>query len=382
MQITPRDDRLTLSELFEGAGSPVQNLISNLGMATAQDLGALAQGIGVLITLAGIVVGFLLTYSQLRQANRTLRLQLNSQSLDTLGTLYERLYQIDEFDSRMRVDFEYHFASVYAPAIEKRLVYQKLLTAAEINALAEVNAILNFFEHSAHLSRRRGGALPRLMAEDHVSVFDYWFNVVMRKESHAVLRRYLTYGYECISQRAGNVAEPVYVATYGTLMTGEANRLDAEVRDRMTSMGPCRMPGTLYLIAPEDRYPGLKPAAPYSGDVVLGELYRIGEHDDEARDIIHKLDRYERYHVTDPAVSEYERRYILVEEPTPGAWTPKSSLWERTWRFVLRRPDRRKYSHRGAWVYFHKSDPSEPHMRRIPSGDWRTFQLERQGTKT
>jgi len=44
----------------------------------------------------------------------------------------------------------------------------------------------------------------------------------------AVLRRYLTYGYENIFRQTKMAAEPVYLARYGTLMTGEKNKLPAD----------------------------------------------------------------------------------------------------------------------------------------------------------
>ncbi|MBE7159070.1 MAG: gamma-glutamylcyclotransferase, partial [Rhodospirillales bacterium] len=47
---------------------------------------------------------------------------------------------------------------------------------------------------------------------------------------------------------------PVFLAAYGTLMTGQVNQLAPAVRHRMHPVGPCRIPGRLYLVRTQRAY--------------------------------------------------------------------------------------------------------------------------------
>ena len=120
------------------------------------------------------------------------------------------------------------------------------------------------------------------------------------------------------------------LAVYGTLMTGQAYEGRPDVERLLRSLGPCRIPGTLFSTGD---YPWL-----VQGDgEVHGELYEVLEADTFAI-----LDAYEgEGRHTAHGAGTYERRRVRLLEPDVEAW-----------------------------VYVWAGEPlGEP----IDEGDWRTF---------
>ncbi|MGD0732919.1 MAG: gamma-glutamylcyclotransferase family protein [Terracidiphilus sp.] len=144
--------------------------------------------------------------------------------------------------------------------------------------------------------------------------------------------------------------EPVFLAVYGTLMTGQANALDRGVQARMKRRGRCYIPGKIVEIGGDrrgSRYPGLILAGSWDNSLVIGELFVVGDDDRSAADVLRDLDAYEEYIPDNPAESEYSRRFVTV--------------------FL----DRDRIKERGAWVYVYNKPIAG--LTIIESGDWARF---------
>src|SRR4051794_13919573 len=121
------------------------------------------------------------------------------------------------------------------------------------------------------------------------------------------------------------------LAVYGTLMSGQAYDGRPDVESMMRSVGPCRIPGTLYSAGD---YPGLGPTR---GEVA-GELFEV--HDPDTAFPI--LDAYENEgRHTEDGAGRYARVRLRLLEPEVEAWV---YVWE-----------------------------GEPRGEPIDAGDWRTF---------
>jgi gamma-glutamylcyclotransferase (GGCT)/AIG2-like uncharacterized protein YtfP len=119
------------------------------------------------------------------------------------------------------------------------------------------------------------------------------------------------------------------LAVYGTLMTSLNGPDELGIAGRVTSVGPCRLNGTLYDLG---AYPGFVP----EGDTkVHGELLRLAD-----PSVLDLLDRYEGYDPDRPDASLYVRRTITLADP-PGT---------------------------EAQVYVYNQDPANADP--VPSGDW------------
>jgi gamma-glutamylcyclotransferase (GGCT)/AIG2-like uncharacterized protein YtfP len=232
--------------------------------------------------------------------------------------------------------------------MEKWLVYPELITADEMARFVNIDAFLNFFEIAAHASTDK-----RLLtsATYRDVMFSYWFDL-MTDDNHAILRRYLYLSFEAIRKRAGFAADsptgdPVYLAVYGTLMTGQANQLAPGVRAKMKSLGKCRIPGKIFKIR-DDRdkvqYPGLVFVSNGDSSSVTGELFEIGKDDRHAAEVLRAIDAYEEFLPDNWADSTFCRRFVAVY---PGDH-------QETKRF--------------AWVYVYNK--STAGMDVIESGDW------------
>jgi len=241
-----------------------------------------------------------------------------------------------------------------APLLEKLLVYPELVAHDERRRLEGIDAALR---RDAAIARDGGGAALGKRAE------------LLRGAGYAVLRRYLEAKstaaefdgaafdgaeLEALRSALGFAREPVLLAAYGTLMTGQPNRVPAATRRSLRSRGPCEIRGHLYLV--EDGpfgYPGLiraaragSEAAPEGGGWVAGELFEIGADDRAAAAVLRGLDAYEAFDPRDPGGSAYLRRFVPVSVGgvAAGAY---------------------------AWLYVYNGDAAR--LRPIEGGDWRSF---------
>lgn len=291
-----------------------------------------------------LIVGFLFTWSQLKDSR-------HNQAFDFYIAMFERFYNFKHLDPEVRIDFEYQFFDKIAPLMEKWLVYPELITAGEMERFVAIDAFLNFFEIVAHASTDK-----RLLtsAAYRDVMFSYWFDL-MTDDNHAILRRYLYLSFEAIRKRVGFAAdnpsgEPVFLAVYGTLMTGQANLLAPGVRAAMKSHGKCRIPGKIVGIEDNHagiRYPGLISSSNHDGSSVIGELFEIGADDRRAAGILRTIDAYEEFNPGAPADSTFCRRFIAVHLDSDQTT--------------------KKY----AWVYVYNRPTSG--LPVIESGDWSKF---------
>jgi gamma-glutamylcyclotransferase (GGCT)/AIG2-like uncharacterized protein YtfP len=112
------------------------------------------------------------------------------------------------------------------------------------------------------------------------------------------------------------------LAAYGTLMTGEPNRLSPAVRRRMVSQGPCLIPGRLFRVRNPGGldYPALV-AAPRQ--TVPAELFSLPVADLKA------IDAYEDFRPAAPHQSTYLRRRLIAQTVCGPV---------RAWVYVWNRP--------------------------------------------
>jgi gamma-glutamylcyclotransferase (GGCT)/AIG2-like uncharacterized protein YtfP len=312
--------------------------------------GAGMQGIGAILVPLILIAGFLFTWSQLKDAR-------HNKSFDFYIEMFERFYDLNHLDQDVRICFEYRFFDTIAPLMEKWLVYPEMVTKEESARFVGIDAFLNFFEIVAHASTDK-----RLLqsATYRDVMFSYWFDL-MTDDNHAILRRYLCLSFEAIRRRAGFVSEnpkgePVLLAVYGTLMTGQANKLVPGVHAKMRSLGTCFIPGVIVEVS-DDRdgshYPGLVLSSNKQGFLVTAELFEVGEDDQRAAGVLKAIDAYEEFSPGSPADSPFTRRFVAV--------------------CLDRDQNKKKY----AWVYVYNRPTSD--MPIIENGDWAKFVGTRAG---
>jgi gamma-glutamylcyclotransferase (GGCT)/AIG2-like uncharacterized protein YtfP len=253
---------------------------------------AALQGIGAVMVPLVLIAGFLFTWFQLKDAR-------HGKAFDFYIAMFDKFYNLQHLDQDVRIDFEYRFFETIAPLMEKWLVYPETIKDDEMARFVAIDAFLNFFEIAAHASTDK-----RLLtsATYRDVMFSYWFDL-MKDDDHVILRRYLLLSFEAICRRVGfNIdrsnEEPVLLAVYGTLLTGQTNTLAPSVRVRMKSRGKCLIPGEIVEIGDDHagiRYPGLVLASNNHGSLVIAELFEIGRDDRRAADVLRAIDEYEEF---------------------------------------------------------------------------------------
>lgn len=298
-------------------------------------IGAFLQGVtGILLTLGGAFAWY-----RYRQGKRT-------ESIRWLTETGSKFYQFDKIDERLRLEFEYDFYSLFAPIMEKWLVYPNALDQREKQQLSRIDALLNFFELVCYVSAKD----RYLRSSDREATFQYWFDDIMcQSDEHVLLRLYLQFGFEHLRKRMALEAPQNCIAVYGTLMRSVADQItNRELRAEACAarrhlgayLGPCRIRGRLVDLG---EYPGL---VPDESGTVAGELYELpfgtrGEALGRLRAAIREIDRYEEIDIEYPDRSEYTRRFVKLAEPADAA----------------------------AWVYFLNRPRSTPVP--VPSGEWK-----------
>jgi len=254
---------------------------------------------------------------------------------------HQGISKIEEADERIRHAFESAFFDDIAPAIEKALVYPEDLSLVERGLLRQIDDLLGLLDriagsssakHFSSICRRDAG-------------LEKWAGDLIRRQSHIILRRYLPIKFENLAKQCGFERQPVHAAVYGTLMRGEYNSVDRCVLSTFKRIGQCEIPGTLYDVGRNQRYPGLVLS---SDGMVDGELLEIAPTDQDAVALLRKLDEYEGYNATETDQSEFLRRYVMLEKPRAGAW-----------------------------VYVLNRDPLQNGFTKIQSGSWRSFKKDR-----
>lgn len=253
-----------------------------------------------------------------------------------INDLFKDFYLNEQFED-IRRGLEYHYEEEIQLLIEGRLTERdreiKLLEQKDIELLAQIDDLLNYFEHIAYLEEE-----SHIKAKDREAMFEYWFDL-LNQPKFAAIRRYVSkFGFDRVADSLEAPKED-YIMIYGTLMQGYEGYDELSLADYMTKVDNCKISGELYDLGD---YPGLilenGPGPDISGgpESVRGELYRV---DDER--IFSKMDEFERY---DPnGDSLYVRQMVRLDEP-PG----------------------------DAWVYVYDRDLEGATV--IKSGDWRSYE--------
>lgn len=111
-----------------------------------------------------------------------------------------------------------------------------------------------------------------------------------------------------------------HLFVYGTLRAAAQHPLQRELRRHARWLGTGQVAGRLYDLG---RYPGLIPDA--RAGAVQGDLYRLRH----ARELLHRLDRYEACAPRTPRPREYRRVPVQVH------WKRR---WVWAWAYVYNRP--------------------------------------------
>jgi hypothetical protein len=150
------------------------------------------------LPLAGILGGL--------WALQTWRSQQRYNSARWQSELVNKFYLSDDFH-QIRLKFEFDFYSVYGPPCERWDTNKDLLTQSDKELIAEVDAVVNFFENLLYLITQN-----HISERDHFAAFSYWY-VLMQDEEHAALRQYMRYGFENIQNRTKMVCPTIYADT-------------------------------------------------------------------------------------------------------------------------------------------------------------------------
>lgn len=257
----------------------------------AESWNALGQ---MLLALGAVTAGAWAAY--------TYRKTQRAEAARWMVSLFKDFYR-DEDISRARELLEYDFFNEAGPILEMRVLDREVpLSDQEREQLRDLDLVLNYLEQLLFLESE-----GHIREGDRKVFFEYWFDQLSHP-NNASLRRYLkNCGYERCSQLL-NLPSAEFFAAYGSLMTGFGSDEEESARADLTSVGPCRIPGTLFSR-------GDYPALVRGESDVAGELFQV---DDRAA--FRLLDELEHFDPESRAKSMYRRRCIRLIEPPVDAW--------------------------------------------------------------
>lgn len=243
----------------------------------------------------------------------TYRKSKRTEAAEWINELFRDFYLNDRFEE-IRRGLEYHYDEDIQNLIEGRLTERdrnmKPLDDEDIELLAQIDDLLNYFEHISYLEQE-----GHIKTEDKEVMFEYWFRL-LDQPKFAAIRRYVSkFGFDRITDSLDAPKED-YIMIYGTLMQGYKGYEELSLDEYLTKVGTCTLSGKLYDL--ED-YPGLilqsdlDSVASDQLQSVEGEIYRV---DNES--IFGKMDEFERY---DPnGDSLYVRQMVRLDDPPLDAW--------------------------------------------------------------
>lgn len=243
----------------------------------------------------------------------TYRKSKRTEAAEWINELFRDFYLNDRFEE-IRRGLEYHYDEDIQDLIEGRLTERdrnmKPLDDEDIELLAQIDDLLNYFEHISYLEQE-----GHIKTEDKEAMFEYWFRL-LDQPKFAAIRRYVSkFGFDRITDSL-DAPEEDYIMIYGTLMQGYKGYEELSLDKYLTKVGTCTLSGKLYDL--ED-YPGLilqsdlDSVASDQLQSVEGEIYRV---DNES--IFGKMDEFERY---DPnGDSLYVRQMVRLDDPPLDAW--------------------------------------------------------------
>jgi gamma-glutamylcyclotransferase (GGCT)/AIG2-like uncharacterized protein YtfP len=231
---------------------------------------------------------------------------------------------------KAREVLEYDFEEQAAHILELRVADRHIpLDEESRSILREVDLVLNFFEQLLYLESQ-----GHLAQHDREVFFQYWFEL-LKRPSHAALRRYLARcGYERCAQWVG-AGQTEHVAFYGSLMSAYGVQDELGIRGKLEHQGPCTLDGRLY--SRRDF-----PCMTQGNGRVHGELFMFRD-----PEIFRYIDPVEHYDPADLGGSMYRRQCVRLIDP----------------------------SDTDAWVYVWNQSTVD--LVEIPDGSWSRFQNER-----
>jgi hypothetical protein len=246
--------------------------------------------INVLLSTAGLITAIWAIYTWRRQ-------QLYN-SARWQNELVTKFYLSDDFHN-IRLHFEFDFFHYYAPACERWDTNKNLLSDTDKSRLAEVDAVVNFFENLLYIISQ-----GHISERDHFAAFSYWY-VLMRDQEHAALRQYMRYGFENIQKRTNMVCPTYYLEP-----VFRAGAFDNEIK-----AAGAQFQGTCMIRAGHMVQDGQAFIIQDKASLVECNYYLFPE--DQSFDT---LDEIYKFNPADWTASQNVRRYIRTENPEIGAW--------------------------------------------------------------
>ena len=137
----------------------------------------------IAVNTATILAGIwaIYTYKKSKRSDATKR----------IFDLYNSFYTNEKY-FWARDTFEYEYATIVAPLLEKRVLDRNIkLSKDEIEQLRQLDLIFNFFEHLLYLEEQH-----ILEKSDREVFFEYWFDFFLFPERGGLRRYFAKCGYE------------------------------------------------------------------------------------------------------------------------------------------------------------------------------------------
>lgn len=258
------------------------------------------EGIGSLITAAGVVIGGIWA---IREYHRAKKHESAKWLHDVFGAFY-----LDPRFEKLRICLEFDYATKLAPLIERVLIDERVkFSESEKQLLCDLDTTLNYLEFILHLEKNK-----HLSESDRKAIFKYWYELIC-KPDYVALRMYLLQcDYEAIWANTAKLSgsektRADCVAFYGTLdESGMQEELG--LKGKLRHLQSCIIAGEIRDLG---EFPGL-----VAGDgTVKGELYELTD-----LAVFKTLDEYEEFDPSDFAKSLFVRRAVTLKDPDIDCW--------------------------------------------------------------
>jgi gamma-glutamylcyclotransferase (GGCT)/AIG2-like uncharacterized protein YtfP len=259
------------------------------------------EGLGSLVTAAGVVLGGLWVIWEYYRAKR-------HESAKWLHDLFSRFYLEPKFE-KLRICLEFEYTTALTPLIEQVLIDENSdFSTDEKQLLCDLDTTLNYLEFILHLEKHK-----HLKPRDRKAIFAYWYKLICQAD-YAALRMYLREcGYEAMSSAIVKLSgsektRADCVAFYGTLVDEHGTQEELGLKEKLRHLRPCTINGEIRDLG---EFPGLVAA----NGTVRGELYELTD-----LAAFKTLDKYEEFDPSHVKESLFVRRAVRLKDPDVDCW--------------------------------------------------------------